>query len=77
MVYPLEGTYLLWLDLRELGMTHKELERLMKEDARLYLDEGYMFGMTGRGFERINLACSRVTRNRSGNVHMEISYEEE
>lgn len=65
MVYPLEGTYLLWLDLRELGMTHKELERLMKEDARLYLDEGYMFGMTGRGFERINLACSRVTIERS------------
>lgn len=64
-VYPLEGTYLLWLNMRGLGMTHKELEQLMKEDARLYLDEGYMFGTAGRGFERINLACSRVTIERS------------
>ncbi len=64
-VYPLEGTYLLWLDMRGLGMTHKELEQLMKEDAKLYLDEGYMFGTSGRGFERINLACSKVTLEHS------------
>lgn len=62
---PLEGTYLLWLDMRGLGMTHVELERLMKEDAGLYLDEGYIFGRAGRGFERINLACSRTTLERS------------
>lgn len=60
-VFPLEGTYLLWLDLRALGMTHKELEELMKQEAGLYLDEGSMFGPAGRGFERINLACSRIT----------------
>lgn len=64
-VYPLEGTYLLWLDMRCFGMTHKELELLMKEDAQLYLDEGYMFGPEGRGYERINLACSKVTLERS------------
>lgn len=64
-VLPLEGTYLLWLDMRGLGMTHKELEALMKQDAGLYLDEGYMFGVEGRGFERINLACARVTLERA------------
>lgn len=64
-VFPLEGTYLQWLDFRGLGMTHKELEQLMKEDAGLYLDEGSMFGQVGRGFERINLACSRVTLEKS------------
>lgn len=64
-VFPLEGTYLLWLDMRGLGMTHKELEVLMKQDAGLYLDEGYIFGMSGRGFERINLACARVTLERA------------
>lgn len=64
-VVPLEGTYLLWLDMRDLGMTHKELEVLMKEEAGLYLDEGYIFGASARGFERINLACSRKTLERS------------
>ncbi len=64
-VYPLEGTYLLWLDMRRLGMTHKELEAFMKEEAGLYLDEGYIFGEGGRGYERINLACSRTTLERS------------
>lgn len=60
-VFPLEGTYLLWLDMRSLGMTHKELEHFMQKEAKLYLDEGYIFGPSGRGFERINLACSRTT----------------
>lgn len=59
-VYPLEGTYLQWLDMRGLGMTHVEL-REMLEDAGLYLDNGEMFGTLGRGFQRINLACAKVT----------------
>jgi len=57
-VYPLEGTYLLWVDFRGLGMTHKELEK-MNLAADLYLDEGPMFGRSGRGFERFNLAMPR------------------
>lgn len=57
-VYPLEGTYLLWVDFRELGLTHKELEK-MNLGADLYLDEGSMFGRAGRGFERFNLALPR------------------
>ncbi|WP_347549994.1 MalY/PatB family protein [Pseudalkalibacillus hwajinpoensis] len=54
-----EGTYLVWLDFRNLKMNHEELERFIQEDAKLALDEGYIFGETGRGFERINIACPR------------------
>ena len=57
-VYPLEGTYLLWVDFNGLGLTHKELEK-MNLRADLYLDEGTMFGTAGRGFERFNLALPR------------------
>ena len=56
-VMPMEGTYLIWLDCRELGMKYDELEKFMKEKALLYLDEGHMFGPEGDGFERWNLAC--------------------
>ena len=59
-VTQLEGTYLQWIDLRAYGLTGKELERKML-GAHLFLDEGYIFGKTGAGFERINIACpSRV-----------------
>ncbi len=54
---PLEGTYLLWIDFRALGMSHRELERFMTKEAKIYFDEGFWFGKEGRGFERINLAA--------------------
>ena len=55
-VYPLQGTYLAWLNFRNLGYDHHELEKKMI-NANLYLDEGYLFGEEGKGFERINIAC--------------------
>ncbi|NJB66663.1 cystathionine beta-lyase [Desulfobaculum xiamenense] len=54
-----EGTYLAWLDCRALGITRPALEKLFLHDARVFLDEGRMFGPEGDGFERINLACPR------------------
>ncbi|MFX1489476.1 MAG: MalY/PatB family protein [Promethearchaeota archaeon] len=54
-----EGTYLVWLDFRELGLEAKELEKFMRGKAKLALDEGYIFGQGGEGFERINIACPR------------------
>jgi hypothetical protein len=53
----IEGTYLQWLDFRALGMEHKALEEFMTQTAQVFLDEGYIFGDEGRGFERINLAA--------------------
>ncbi|MFX1521890.1 MAG: MalY/PatB family protein [Promethearchaeota archaeon] len=54
-----EGTYLAWLDFRGLGLEPKELEKLMREKAGVALDEGYIFGQGGEGFERINIACPK------------------
>lgn len=56
-VSRLEGTYLMWLDCRQLGMGYIELEKFMIEKALLFNDEGYIFGEGGKGFERINIAC--------------------
>lgn len=56
-----EGTYLLWLDCRELGLSVEELEHLVVDKANLWLDSGFIFGAVGEGFERINIACPRQT----------------
>ncbi|MCI6630707.1 MAG: pyridoxal phosphate-dependent aminotransferase [Lachnospiraceae bacterium] len=54
-----EGTYLVWLDFRELGLTEAQLEELVVEKAKLWLDSGTMFGPEGEGFERVNITCPR------------------
>ena len=56
-----EGTYLLWLDFRALGMTEAQRTDLIEKKAHLWLDSGAMFGVDGEGFERINIACPRAT----------------
>lgn len=56
-VLPLEGTYLMWLDCTALGKTNEELEEMNIQKGELFLDEGYIFGEEGSGFERVNLAC--------------------
>ena len=56
-----EGTYLLWLDCRELGLSVEELEHLVVDKANLWLAPGFIFGAVGEGFERINIACPRQT----------------
>lgn len=53
----IEGTYLQWMDFRSLGLDYKELEDFMINKAELFLDEGYIFGENGKGYERINLAA--------------------
>ena len=53
----LQATYLLWMDWNGLGLSYQELERINHEEARLFFDEGYVFGKQGEGFERWNLAC--------------------
>ena len=55
----LEGTYLVWLDFRELGLTNEQLEKLIIKKAGLWLDSGAIFGESGLGFQRINVACPR------------------
>lgn len=56
-----EGTYLVWLDFRELKLSENELESLIIKKAKLWLDSGRIFGKSGSGFQRINVACPRRT----------------
>lgn len=54
-----EGTYLVWLDFRELGLDAKELEKFLAQKAQLALNPGYWFGREGAGYARMNIACPR------------------
>ena len=58
LVYP-EGTYLLWLNFNELNLSDDEIENLLLNEAKLWLDNGKMFGKTGKGFQRINIAVPK------------------
>jgi cystathionine beta-lyase len=54
-----EGTYLVWLDCRRLGMDNPSLRAFFREKAKVGFDDGYIFGPAGAGFERVNIACPR------------------
>ena len=56
---PPEGTYLLWLDCRETGISAEEMDDRIINQAKLWLDSGRIFGKSGEGFQRINVACPR------------------
>ena len=57
---PAEGTYLAWIDFNGyVNGDEKRLEELMQKKAKVALDEGYIFGDAGKGFERINVASPR------------------
>lgn len=56
-----QGTYLIWIDFSELGLTEEQLEDFVLHKAKLWLDSGTIFGPEGKGFERINIACPRCT----------------
>ena len=56
-----EGTFLVWLDFRELGLEAKVLERFLAEGAGIALSPGYWFGREGAGFARMTIGCPRET----------------
>lgn len=56
-----EGTYLMWLDCRELGLKDPELDHFFTDEAEVGLDKGFWFGKEGSGFMRMNVACPRAT----------------
>ncbi len=55
-----EGTYLVWMDCRELGLKSEALNDLMIHKARIALDSGDWFGAEGDGYMRMNIACPRA-----------------
>lgn len=54
-----QGTYLIWLDFRNLGINAVELDDILINKAKLWLDSGKIFGKAGEGFQRINTTCPR------------------
>ena len=56
-----EGTYLTWVDFSGYGFSDEELEHIIQDEAKLWLDSGKVFGPATSQFERFNLACPRAT----------------
>lgn len=58
---PIEGTYLMWLDCRSMGLTDLNLKRFFIEKAGVAMNPGTAFGEGGKGFFRLNIGCPRST----------------
>ena len=54
-----EGTFLLWLDFSKLGLSDAEIDDLIVQKAKVWLDRGTMFGPEGEFYQRINVATPR------------------
>jgi cystathionine beta-lyase len=54
-----EGTYLLWLDCRAMGMSDKQLKEFFVQKAGVGLSPGAMFGAEGGGYMRMNIGAPR------------------
>ena len=59
-ITTLEGTYLVWMDCRTLGIPSEVLEQRLIEEAGLWINAGTMYGAEGEGFMRWNIACPRA-----------------
>lgn len=57
---PQEGTYLMWLDFRGLGLSHDAVKDLLVNRAHVAMNEGLFFGPEGKGWFRMNLATQRA-----------------
>ena len=51
-----EGTFLLWLDFSAYEIPDAELDDLIVNNAKVWLDRGTMFGPEGDKYQRINIA---------------------
>lgn len=69
-----EGTYLLWLDCRALGLDDPELKRFMVKQAGVGMNPGITFGDQGSGFMRLNLGSPRsVIRQAMGQIEAAVA----
>lgn len=58
-VLPLEATYLVWVDCRALKISSADIAEKLRRAEKLWINEGTMYGITGEGFIRLNIACPR------------------
>ena len=61
-VLKLEGTYLVWVDIRKSGLKSDVLAEKLLHDGKVQVNSGMMYGKTaGENYIRINIACTRAT----------------
>lgn len=61
-VMRLEGTYLVWVDVRPSGLSSDEVTEKLLKEGKVQVNSGTMYGQTtGEGYVRINIACPRAT----------------
>ena len=54
-----EGTYLAWIDITSTHQTSEEITLKLLNDQHLMINSGTMYGPSGEGFLRLNLATPR------------------
>jgi cystathionine beta-lyase len=55
-----DGTFLVWLDFRGLGLQPDDLTTFLRTKAKWAVTKGHSFGVQGSGFARLNIACTRA-----------------
>ena len=55
-----QGTYLVWLDFSDYGLTDDQLFHLLREEAKVVLNRGSDFGQDGKGHARLNTAAPKT-----------------
>ena len=53
-----EATYLLWLDFKQLNLSHNEIKTILLTKSKIALNDGISFGSNGNKYFRLNLALS-------------------
>lgn len=55
-VFPGDSTYLIWIDMHDYL---PDFAKYLRKHTGLFLSDGAAYGLAGRGFVRMNLACPR------------------
>lgn len=59
-ITPLEGTYLVWVDIRSAGLSSDEITKKLLKEGKVQVCSGTIYGQeSGEGFIRLNIACPR------------------
>ncbi len=62
-----EGTYLMWLDFSEYGLTQDELMDKLKNEAKVGMNSGATYGDEGVGYARLNIGCPKFLLEKAMN----------
>jgi cysteine-S-conjugate beta-lyase len=71
-----QGLYLVWVDFRGLGLKDRELKNFLLTKAKLWLNDGMIFGREGSGFQRINIATPKANIEKALNQLLKALQEE-